>query len=1087
VQKIVDSIVDAEIMSLWVDLSDNPPEGTRFSSSQGCHDAGVYCYDHFASLGLNAEYQDYHATYAPNSIGVQEGGVYPDRVYIIEGHLDDLPSSGLAPGADDNASGTVTALAAAEALACWGVKSTVKYLAVTGEEQGLHGSNAYADDALARGEDIRGVINMDMNGWEGNGTPDPEDLDINFNGPSEWLGLLFAECAEKYGTGLVVDAFYCPSLTASDHYPFWQNGYDAICGITDNQGYCGHSGSYPYYHQSDDTIANCGDPAFFYASVRASVATLAELAEPFKITMTKPKFACGTDIELVVGDRDLDTDPGTAETVAVEVWSDTETAPETLVLTEQSASSMYFGGVMATTDDPPAAGDGFLSVQAGDTVYARYVDASDCDGSTDVEYTSTALVDCVGPLISNVTETNITDTAATIVWDTDEESDSVVRWGEGTPPGNEESDGSLVTSHGIDLGGLQSCTVYYYGVESTDLAGNVATDDSGGQYYHFETYGDFGDGLQPCHAGRVTIGEETYACTDTVTFRVVDMDLNADPGVADTTVLEVTSTTETIPEPVTVVETGPNTSVFTGSIPAAPGAAQPDGTIQVDDADILTVTYRDEDDGAGYPGTAFDTSILDCGGPGISNLRLTDVTDQRLMIRFDTDEPGDTVVEWGLTPALGEIVSDPALETSHAVTIRDLQLCERMYFRVSSTDAYGNTAVADRGGDPHEGHSFDIPGLYWMDDFESGNTGWSLEGEWQIGEPQGLGGSSGYPDPAVAYNNRGVLGHDLTGMGAHAGDYEPLTNQKATSPEQDGSTWTDTKLMLRRRLNVDNDDAASLYLWTDGVGRPLYHSNGQTVQEQSFTLFTASISAFADGASSVYLEFRQQANDNVEYSGWNVDDLIFKDGSLPDYGACGGCGTAPSFSGAVSASDNDACGADGVTVSWNAPVSWGSGGGGTYVVYRDTVPGFTPSASNRIASGVATLSYHDAAAPTDTTLYYLVRAESDETCGSGPNNGGMVDGNDAYVTVSETTSRPLPGEVTTVRVDMVNHAHARVSWQAVSDATSYRVYRSESAQTGYVQVGESTGLYWEDLNQSANGNSYYYRVVGVNACGQEGP
>ena len=39
------------------------------------------------------------------------------------------------------------------------------------------GSEAYVDDAWARGENILGVINMDMNGWAGNASPDPENLD----------------------------------------------------------------------------------------------------------------------------------------------------------------------------------------------------------------------------------------------------------------------------------------------------------------------------------------------------------------------------------------------------------------------------------------------------------------------------------------------------------------------------------------------------------------------------------------------------------------------------------------------------------------------------------------------------------------------------------------------------------------------------------------------------------------------------------------------------------------------------------------------------------------------------------------------
>ena len=113
-------------------------------------------------------------------------------------------------------------------MSCYAFRNTVKFINVTGEEVGLLGSSAYAADAEQRGENILGVINMDMIGWEGDGSPDPENLDLNYNSASQWLAELFADCATRYATGLVVDAFYCPSLTASDHWPFWQRGWSAI-------------------------------------------------------------------------------------------------------------------------------------------------------------------------------------------------------------------------------------------------------------------------------------------------------------------------------------------------------------------------------------------------------------------------------------------------------------------------------------------------------------------------------------------------------------------------------------------------------------------------------------------------------------------------------------------------------------------------------------------------------------------------------------------------------------------------------------------------------------------------------------------
>ena len=99
--------------------------------------------------------------------------------------------------------------------------------------------------------------------------------------------------------------------------------------------------------------------------------------------------------------------------------------------------------------------------------------------------------------------------------------------------------------------------------------------------------------------------------------------------------------------------------------------------------------------------------MMDCSGPGIRNLRVTDITDQRLTVRFDTEEPGDTVVEWGMTPSLGEIAADPAMVTDHAVTLDELSICSELYLRVSSTDTDGNTTVLDMAGVPRRFASMD--------------------------------------------------------------------------------------------------------------------------------------------------------------------------------------------------------------------------------------------------------------------------------------------------------------------------------------------------------------------------------------------
>jgi len=250
---------------------------------------------------------------------------------------------------------------------------------------------------------------------------------------------------------------------------------------------------------------------------------------------------------------------------------------------------------------------------------------------------------------------------------------------------------------------------------------------------------------------------------------------------------------------------------------------------------------------------------------------------------------------------------------------------------------------------------------------------------------------------------------------------------------------------------------------------------------------TFDIASQVDGKTGVALEFSQKSDASGAYSGWNVDEIVFKDGSKPDYGPCGGCAGAPTFGGAVSALDNDACGAGGVTVSWAAAPAWGTGSAGTYAVYCDTTPVFTPSSANRVAAGVAGLSYNDTAAP-NGALYYLVRAENDETCSSGPNNGGVSDANTHTVPVSNTATRPLPGAIGTLAVSVVGGSHVRLSWSAPPDASGYRVYRSISPlAASSAAVGATAGVTWDDTGRAADASSYFYLVRGTNPCGQEGP
>jgi peroxiredoxin len=95
-----------------------------------------------------------------------------------------------------------------------------------------------------------------------------------------------------------------------------------------------------------------------------------------------------------------------------------------------------------------------------------------CSGNPRVHITGN---DTTAPVISNITVTNITTSAATVTWTTNEAATSVVEYGTTSAYGSTKSDSELVTSHSLTLTGLSADTTYHYRVKSVDAANNSAT------------------------------------------------------------------------------------------------------------------------------------------------------------------------------------------------------------------------------------------------------------------------------------------------------------------------------------------------------------------------------------------------------------------------------------------------------------------------------------------------------------------------------------------------------------------------------------------------------------------------------------
>jgi hypothetical protein len=91
------------------------------------------------------------------------GAHYDHLGYGPEGSLYSGPPA-IHNGADDNASGVATMMALAEILATKEMENNFLFLAFSGEEKGLWGSNFFVDNNPLSNEDVNFMINLDMVG-----------------------------------------------------------------------------------------------------------------------------------------------------------------------------------------------------------------------------------------------------------------------------------------------------------------------------------------------------------------------------------------------------------------------------------------------------------------------------------------------------------------------------------------------------------------------------------------------------------------------------------------------------------------------------------------------------------------------------------------------------------------------------------------------------------------------------------------------------------------------------------------------------------------------------------------------------------
>ncbi|MDI9394445.1 MAG: M20/M25/M40 family metallo-hydrolase [Euryarchaeota archaeon] len=232
-----------------------------------------------------------------NVVGVKEGNVLKDEIILVTAHYDSRilvpPKSGLrgffdsrvkrpylwpvwsdtyvcesanGTGVDDNAGGVACMLELAKTLQNESLNRTIYFIAFSGEEYNLLGSQAWVEAHPELKDSIVAVINVDSIG--------NEPLYIEYLPQNAWLKSVLENEARDSGIEIQSEipdySNFIHPLIGGDHEIFWENNIPAVT-------LCHHNGK--NFHELSDTVDNVDFSVIRNASTLAARSVI-YLADP---------------------------------------------------------------------------------------------------------------------------------------------------------------------------------------------------------------------------------------------------------------------------------------------------------------------------------------------------------------------------------------------------------------------------------------------------------------------------------------------------------------------------------------------------------------------------------------------------------------------------------------------------------------------------------------------------------------------------------------------------------------------------------------------------------------------------------------
>jgi hypothetical protein len=300
---------------------------------------------------------------------------------------------------------------------------------------------------------------------------------------------------------------------------------------------------------------------------------------------------------------------------------------------------------------------------------------------------TTAPVIIQGPLVVAVDHQS-----AAIRWDSDEPSDSVVEYGTGESFGFSSSQGDLQRTHNLTLTGLQSGTVYYFRVLSTDAFGNGPT---ASRRFSFTT------AQNPSYKVPViTVAPSIVYKTDTSMTVYWETDDPSDSvvqyGAGEQLTQRVSNSDKVNKHQITITNLKKNSSykvvVSSTNMSGNTVYAKRGGAARLLAYNLDSVYSDASDAAAGSLGSVTTEAQPDITAPVITVApAVAAVTDQQATITWSTDKISDSEIVYGPQGgALALSAGDPTQVTSHVVVLTNLTAGTQYQFQVSSTDPSGN-------------------------------------------------------------------------------------------------------------------------------------------------------------------------------------------------------------------------------------------------------------------------------------------------------------------------------------------------------------------------------------------------------------